>query len=58
MLIVAGDHSDVLSAKTLNWASRLNSKIQVTTLSGGHLLPLEAPQACAEVALDFIQSSK
>ena len=58
MLIVAGDRSDVLSAKTLNWASGLNSKIQVTTLSGGHLLPLEAPQACAEVALDFIQSNK
>ena len=58
MLIVAGDQSDVLSAKTLNWARRLNSNIQTTTLSGGHLLPLESPQACADVALDFIQSNK
>jgi len=58
MLIVAGDHSDVLSAKTLNWARQLNSNIQTTTLSGGHLLPLESPQACADVALDFIQSNK
>jgi len=57
MLIVAGDRSDVLSEKTLNWTSGLNSKIQTTTLSGGHLLPLESPQACAEVSLDFIAAN-
>jgi len=58
MLIVAGDRSDVLPAKTLEWVSGLNSKIQTLTLSGGHLLPLESPQACADTVLDFIQSNK
>ena len=54
VLIVAGDQSDVLPAKTLNWVRRLNSNIQTAILPGGHLLPLESPETCAKAALDFV----
>lgn len=58
VLVVAGDRSDVLPAKTLEWVASLNPCIQVLTLAGGHLLPLESPKACAEAALDFIASNQ
>ena len=57
VLVVSGDRSDVLPAKTLDWVTRLNPRIQTLTLAGGHLLPLECPKACAEAALDFIASN-
>jgi pimeloyl-ACP methyl ester carboxylesterase len=57
VLIVAGDQSDVLSAKTLKWARGLNSNIQTMILDGGHLLPLESPQNCAKAALNFVASN-
>ena len=57
VLVVSGDRSDVLPAKTLDWVTRLNPRIQTLTLAGGHLLPLEFPKACADAALDFIASN-
>ena len=56
MLVIAGDQSDVLPARTLDWVGGLNPNIQTMTLNGGHLLPLESPQACAEAVLDFVAS--
>ena len=56
MLVIAGDQSDVLPARTLEWVGGLNPNIQTMTLNGGHLLPLESPQACAEAVLDFVAS--
>ena len=54
MLIVAGESSDVLNAERLSWARAINPGVEVQSLAGGHLLPLEAPEACANAAADFI----
>lgn len=56
LLIVAGDTSNVLDAERLAWAKSLNTLVSVTSLPGGHLLPLESPEACARVAADFIST--
>ena len=56
MLVIAGDQSDVLPARTLDWVGGLNPNIQTMTLNGGHLLPHESPQACAQAVLDFVTS--
>ena len=55
MLIVAGETSDVLNAERLSWAKAINPAVEVQSLAGGHLLPLEAPEACAQAAADFIR---
>ena len=55
MLIVAGESSDVLNAERLSWAKAINPAVEIQSLAGGHLLPLEAPEACAKVAADFIR---
>jgi pimeloyl-ACP methyl ester carboxylesterase len=55
MLIVAGETSDVLNAERLSWAKAINPAAEIQSLAGGHLLPLEAPEACAKVAADFIR---
>jgi len=55
MLIVAGETSDVLNAEWLSWAKAINPAVEVQPLAGGHLLPLEAPEACAKAAADFIR---
>lgn len=57
MLIVAGDRSEVLSARTLEWVRGLNPNIQSVTLNGGHLLPLESPQASADAVVNFVASN-
>ena len=56
ILVVAGDTSNVLDAERLAWAKSLNSLVSVTSLPGGHLLPLEFPEACARVAAEFIST--
>ena len=53
-LIIAGDHSEVLTSDRLKWAIRKNSGIRSTTLPGTHLVPLEIPEDCAQKALEFI----
>ena len=54
-LIVAGVSSDVLKAERLSWAKAINPAMEIQSLAGGHLLPLEAPEACANSAADFIR---
>ena len=55
VLIVAGESSDVLTAERLSWAKAINPAMEIQSLAGGHLLPLEAPEACANAAADFIR---
>ena len=55
MLIVAGETSDVLNGERLSWAKATNPSVEIQSLAGGHLLPLEAPEACAQAAADFIR---
>jgi len=54
-LIVAGESSDVVNAERLSWVKVINPTVEIQSLSGGHLLPLEAPEACANAAADFIR---
>ena len=54
-LIVAGESSDVLSAERLSWVKAINPAVEIQSLRGGHLLPLEAPEACARAAAEFIR---
>ena len=55
MLIVAGEASDVLNAERLSWVKSINPAIEIQSFEGGHLLPLEAPEACAAAAAGFIR---
>jgi pimeloyl-ACP methyl ester carboxylesterase len=54
-LIVAGESSDVLNGERVSWAKAINPTVEIQSLSGGHLLPLEAPEACAKAAAEFIR---
>lgn len=45
--IVAGESSDVLTSETLAWAMSQCRSLTHESLPGGHLLPLEHPEACA-----------
>ena len=56
VLIVAGDTSTVLTPDTLEGVHQLNPRISSVVLPGGHLLPLESPDQCAEHALAFIEA--
>ena len=56
MLIVAGDTSTVLTPVILQAVQQLNPRISSIVLPGGHLLPLESPDQCAEHALAFIEA--
>ena len=56
MLIVAGDTSTVLTPAILEDVHQLNPRISSVVLPGGHLLPLESPEQCAEQALVFIEA--
>ena len=53
-LVVAGSTSDVLTAKRLDWIRRNRPDIDIETLIGGHLIPLESPETCAETAARYI----
>jgi pimeloyl-ACP methyl ester carboxylesterase len=54
MLILAGDTSNVLSAERLRWVTGLNAVITSKVMQGGHLLPLERPEECADEILRCI----
>ena len=56
VLIVAGDTSTVLTPAILGGVHQLNPRISSVVLPGGHLLPLETPEQCAERALAFIKT--
>ena len=55
ILIVAGESSDVLNAERLSWVKAINPAVDIESLAGGHLLPLESPEACAKATADFIR---
>jgi pimeloyl-ACP methyl ester carboxylesterase len=55
LLIVAGESSDVLNAERVSWVKAINPAVEIQSLMGGHLLPLEAPEACARAAAEFIR---
>ena len=54
LLVVAGESSNVLNVERLSWAATLNAMVSIMAIPGGHLLPLESPEACATVAAEFI----
>lgn len=54
MHIIAGASSDVLSKKTLREVTSLNEHITSEVLPGGHLLPLQSPESCAEAVIRFL----
>lgn len=55
MLGIAGLESDVLSQSALQRWQRVVPGLELEVLPGGHLIPLEAPDACAARILDFLQ---
>lgn len=54
MHIIAGASSDVLNEKNLAEVESLNERITSQALPGGHLLPLESPELCAEAVTRFL----
>jgi pimeloyl-ACP methyl ester carboxylesterase len=52
-----GDRSDVLDDRSVRRWQRSQSQAQLITLSGGHLLPLEAPEVCAAHTSRFIREN-
>lgn len=52
-----GDRSDVLDSRSVARWQRSQPHADLLTLNGGHLLPLEAPEHCAELASDFIRKN-
>ena len=56
MLGIAGSVSDVLSAPVLDRWQQKVKQLSLHVLSGGHLIPLEAPEQCAELIKDFISA--
>ncbi|MBM70018.1 MAG: alpha/beta hydrolase [Haliea sp.] len=49
-----GEHSDILSAAGLRRWAALQPAAELDTLPGGHLFPLEHPDATARRVLDFL----
>lgn len=57
VLVLRGENSDTLGQKTLERMARHLPNCQAVTMpSLGHLLPLEAPEQVAAIALDFLDS--
>jgi pimeloyl-ACP methyl ester carboxylesterase len=54
VLGVRGERSDTLSAPMFRRWGRLQSHAELHTIPGGHLFPMEAPHATAELVLDFL----
>ena len=54
MHVIAGESSDVLTEETLELVTGLNERITSQALPGGHLLPLESPELCAEAVAHFL----
>ena len=58
MLGVAGQHSDVLTAATLKrWVATV-PQLQLEVLPGGHLVPVELPDVCADLISSFINKTE
>ena len=57
-LIIAGEQSQILTSETLSWLNGLNSRLTTASLLGGHLLPLESPEICAEAVATFIRAQE
>ena len=57
-LIIAGEQSQILTPETLSWLNGLNKRLTTASLPGGHLLPLESPEICAEAVETFIRAKK
>lgn len=55
MLGIAGNQSDVLNGAALDqWRSAV-PQLELEILTGGHLIPLESPEECAALVVDFIE---
>ena len=54
MHVIAGASSEVLTEETLQLVTGLNERITSQALPGGHLLPLESPELCAEAVTHFL----
>ena len=57
-LIIAGEQSQILTSETLSWLNGLNNRLTTASLPGGHLLPLESPEICAEAVATFIRAQE
>lgn len=53
-LVIAGEQSYVLTSRTVSWIQRCNQGIDVQRAEGGHLLPLEAPDRCADMIASYV----
>ena len=56
-LVVAGKQSYVLTSRTARWIRRCNQSIDIQSAAGGHLLPLEAPDRCADMIASFVKAN-
>ena len=56
MLGLVGEDTDVLEAAALDRWQTVVPQLQLRTLSGGHLLPLENPEDCLEQIHPFLKS--
>lgn len=54
MLGIAGQDSDVLTPAALKAWQQAMPALELEVVAGGHLVPLEAPSVCAELAMTFI----
>ena len=54
-LAITGRDSDVFGADSLNIWNQMKGSRGVHQVHGGHLVPLENPQVCADYATDFIR---
>ncbi|MEC8112556.1 MAG: alpha/beta hydrolase, partial [Pseudomonadota bacterium] len=56
-LVIAGEQSYVLTSRTARWIRRCNQSIDIQSAAGGHLLPLEAPDRCADMIASFVKAN-
>ena len=56
-LVIAGEESYVLTPRTVKWIQRCNQRIDIQSAAGGHLLPLEAPDRCADMIASYVEAN-
>ncbi len=54
-MAVVGCESEVFGSDSLNIWNRLGNSKGVREVEGGHLVPLESPEVCADYVADFIE---
>jgi len=54
MLGIAGNESDVLGSEALRQWQAAAPRLELEILTGGHLIPLERPEECGALVVDFI----